>query len=61
VSATKLKPCPFCGSDQQLVVTKTATNEWFFGCDFCGARGPVRFGREVAREHWNHRAKEPKR
>jgi len=36
----KLKPCPFCGSDDRLGVCDSGAAFWV-ACDQCEAEGPV--------------------
>ena len=40
-SPTALEACPFCGSDQLVVVSKNHGTQHFAECVSCWARGPV--------------------
>ncbi|MBU2051462.1 MAG: Lar family restriction alleviation protein [Gammaproteobacteria bacterium] len=55
MSQHKLKPCPFCGSDD------TRVHEWLFGavihCSSCGSKGPIASAMETAVKFWNKRAR----
>ncbi len=71
MTETKLKPCPFCGSDSQHYRQSENLSDGHGGishylwCEMCGACGPdwvlgdedgdARDAGE-AREAWNHRA-----
>jgi Lar family restriction alleviation protein len=61
VKPTVLRPCPFCGKDNIVCYSRTLVNDYtFFGCDDCGARGPVfpvqvKNQREYAVKSWNRR------
>lgn len=40
MSETKLKPCPFCGSDDLRLVTEQGEYVAYIECRYCEARGP---------------------
>lgn len=51
----KLKPCPFCGSTNLIVVKEGPLSKWA-ACMGCNAQGPVEFGdEEQAISSWNRR------
>lgn len=58
---TELKSCPFCGSDNVEVESRTVKNlgrnENTFAvvCQDCGARGSVTWGIQSAVYDWNQR------
>ena len=49
----KLKPCPFCGSDD-VVVEETYTSG-YVRCRDCGAEGGFRYSHDEAVAAWNRR------
>lgn len=49
---TKLKPCPYCGSED--LAEDTGGNSVFIRCKKCGAFGP----NHTDNRHWNTRAPE---
>ena len=51
----KLKPCPFCGSKDDLLINDE-DYEVFVFCWSCEARGPEMFSKNDAIEAWNRRA-----
>ena len=55
----KLKPCPFCGNDPQLVsyyIGGTANRlNYFYKCNSCGIRLRNRKSPEGAKDDWNKR------
>lgn len=56
----KLKPCPFCGSDD--VATSVGGDGWAVICKDCWAIGPEcseasPWGEEKCAEYWNRRKK----
>lgn len=55
----KLKPCPFCGSDEPY---KTRLDDFTYviQCLACGATGPYELNTDEAVEAWNRRAGEEK-
>jgi len=66
INETGFKPCPFCGSANDLDVEfeklcfeQTA---WFVECSTCGTQGPcVVAGKgHRAKEFWNNRKEPPK-
>ena len=59
---TKLKPCPFCGSDE------IGREDFASGgalvsllCLNCGAIGPIAYALDEAFTKWNRRADQPQR
>ena len=53
----KLKPCPFCGGDAEIVDnSRYITGTYFVCCLWCGARSDYDLGKENAAERWNGRA-----
>lgn len=66
--ATKLKPCPFCGSDRlwTIVIHPLAQIRWwnrFFGkfyieCRICHYCGETKRGKRRAIKAWNRRAED---
>lgn len=48
----KLKPCPFCGEEDNLTMSSGEGMYWM-ECESCGARGPVEYARKTARKNWN--------
>lgn len=63
--SVKLKPCPFCGSEnlrlQKMRVydaNDKLTNDIFYRyeCQYCGAWGGGGYTEKNATERWNHRA-----
>jgi Lar family restriction alleviation protein len=52
----ELKPCPFCGSENLIVVKEGPLSKWV-ACMDCYAQGPVEFGEEEqAISAWNKRS-----
>lgn len=51
-----LKPCPFCGKDEAIVV---GSGLFCVQCKHCGALTAWSKSREAAIEHWNRRAPIP--
>jgi len=67
----KLKPCPFCGNDDELMITNDAdagiqrigeleqlpADELFYYvmCVTCGGYGPKGLDEEPAAKEWNRR------
>ena len=52
----KLKPCPFCGSDENLEIRETwvvAGYKWFVSCADCWAHGPLVDTKDAAVTEWN--------
>ena len=57
----ELKPCPFCGEDEQITVTVENTEhgkEFSVFCPTCGANGSVSISERIAVELWNDRENE---
>lgn len=53
--AIELKPCPFCGDNQQLNYVELSNGLHYIECERCGA-APHRLGawnRETAVKYWN--------
>ena len=61
---TKLKPCPFCGSENIKLIKNPVydANECttlyykFYKCRYCGAQGGGSYSERDAAEKWNRRA-----
>lgn len=51
----KLKPCPFCGSDDVSVID--IAKVWMVKCESCLACGTVTTKENTAIKAWNRRAK----
>jgi Lar family restriction alleviation protein len=56
---TKLKPCPFCGSED-VRRTKTEEFRWIL-CHKCGCSSTFAKSPSVAIRRWNRRPKEVRR
>lgn len=54
----KLKPCPFCGENEQDITNRES--ELAIRCQFCGAYGPWADSVVGAKEEWNRREDERK-
>lgn len=56
----KLKPCPFCGSGGDSLVTQRSRNDdYVVHCLNCKADGPVtHYSEEFAEKFWNRRIEE---
>lgn len=53
----KLKPCPFCGSeDVEYTNFGKGFDMWLIQCDECEAMFPLLNSREEAIQRWNKRA-----
>ena len=61
-----LKPCPFCGNDKPVMMTRRGQVGWrdyfYVLCDYndggCGASGQWNHYADIATESWNKRAKQ---
>lgn len=53
----KLKPCPFCGEDEDLAVLPDSVY-YSVNCESCGTIGPAELKPEYAVAAWNRRAYE---
>lgn len=53
----KLKPCPFCGRENLIIIFDDYNNSAVF-CNKCGAEGPLKGTEEGAIEAWNRRTEE---
>ncbi len=52
----KLKPCPFCGSDEVEITSEIIYTERFLiQCQNCCSQGPEERKKEIAIEKWNER------
>lgn len=63
MSQEKLKPCPFCGSSDDLVLSyKEKSESEFILCNSCGAEGPCNsdvFDSRNGNIKWNNRTGDP--
>jgi Lar family restriction alleviation protein len=50
-----VKPCPFCGAEQDELLMKPATKSRFLVQCICGAEGPSGLSQWEAIEQWNRR------
>jgi len=50
----EIKPCPFCGESQKLIVDTTAVIRVSIYCQNCGAGGPLRDTDYGAIAAWNN-------
>lgn len=57
MTKAELKPCPFCGATDPLVVgaPDAPKGKVFIGCDTCGGRGLASQREENAAKFWNRR------
>lgn len=53
MTATELKPCPFCGGEAHIV---TAVGESWVLCDKCRATTEMHASKQLAVAAWNRRA-----
>lgn len=51
----KLKPCPWCGLDENLYVDSDSFGASYVSCTSCSVDGPFRDSREQAVLEWNSR------
>ncbi len=52
----KLKPCPFCGSNElQVLHIRIKVLLWYVSCDGCATTGPEGRTESEAEELWNTR------
>ena len=52
----KLKPCPFCGGDAELIQDRyRGLNTFYVRCWGCSARTDLEYAEEFAAELWNGR------
>jgi Lar family restriction alleviation protein len=55
-----LKPCPFCGGGDTLILDGPVEDDWCqVSCDKCHARGPINYSDPHAKAAWNRRADLP--
>ena len=54
----KFKPCPFCGSINQVLVKDTSASYYAICCGDCAAIGPAAYTAGTAKIDWNTRANE---
>ena len=50
-----LEPCPFCGSEAEIVELKTWEGSFYVHCPNCGIEQGYRYPYEEAVEQWNMR------
>lgn len=55
MSEDRLRPCPFCGGDDELALSEPPL-PWFVICGACGVEGPYADKRKHAIAAWNTRA-----
>lgn len=51
----ELKPCPFCGSKEELTEQSVEGHLYYIRCNSCDTEGPTRDGLKEARRIWNTR------
>ena len=51
----KLKPCPFCGSNDVRITFRRGEEGWFGQCQDCFSCGAWSEDRETAGTKWNRR------
>ena len=55
------EPCPFCNSTKHLFYGQSEGGDWAVACGYgCGANGPQRATKHLAKAAWNKRVKEAK-
>lgn len=54
--ASKLKPCPFCGSIEPILDCLTDDTEYFVHCPSCNVQQIANHSRDSAIRGWNRRA-----
>ena len=57
----KMKPCPFCGSEDVELHGAGPEGPQWIACDDCDASGPVAHSKEAALTVWNDRPQEKDR
>lgn len=50
-----LKPCPFCGQEESVLLWIDAYKDFLVRCGTCGCRGPHDSDRGMAIDRWNNR------
>lgn len=50
-----LKPCPFCGESDKLIVVEHNSKSKAVSCGACGAEGPLATRKDDAKARWNER------
>ena len=55
MSMSSLKPCPFCGTPDPLLLHSDDTDSWRVLCTWCGASSAERGTEEKALDAWNRR------
>ncbi len=53
----ELKPCPFCGYTQ-IIVVSGAVDCFYAQCEYCGAEGPSNCSEDNVLIEWNRRHNE---
>ena len=56
----KLKPCPFCGSENIEIVRSPITERFIAACNSCAASSRYFNDEDEAIDGWNRRAEESK-
>jgi len=58
-----MKPCPFCGENEQKVIHRSlndwASPDYYIRCEYCGAYGPPANSERKAKESWEDRYENP--
>lgn len=49
----KLKPCPFCGSEDLKIHLSEDRDHYWIGCAECRSSGPLQSSIELASDAWN--------
>lgn len=60
MSEIKLKPCPFCGSEEIEIIGVGRDWEYTVKCNSCNAGTDYFINKKEAKEAWNRRAYEEK-
>ena len=50
----RLRPCPFCGETESLLIEARGRFGYVVMCGICGAIGPERWDEQWAAERWNN-------